>query len=271
MPRRRPDAREAAIRAPRPPADHSQDTAGAAAPGTVWRRSHRPDGRQVWMVSDDPPGGGGAVRLALALTAARAAATDELIVPAVELGDGVALVEWYTPDGTCLTEASALALVEHLVRSACRTGALIELRSPRGCVTGRPLIEDVAIAAELTVGDMAALTQAIAGVARCDAALAATGLTGTPDAATATRIDGLLDPWADVPFHQWPLAALLAHVAEQAHSPTAELLSRFARLLADRQTMVRHLAPDAPTLPAPRRLAQLLSADVCGAPDRYIP
>jgi hypothetical protein len=205
------------------------------------------------------------------LTAARAAATDELIVPAVELGDGGAFVEWFAPDGTCLTEAGALALVEHLVRSACRTGALIELRSARGCVAGRPLIEDVAIAAELTPGDMAALTHVIAGVARCDAMLAAAGLTGIPDAATATRIDGLLEPWANLPFRQWPLAALLANVAEQADSPTAEFLSKFAQLLADRQMMIQRLAPDAPTLPTPRRLAQLLSPDVCGAPDRYVP
>jgi len=206
---------------------------------------------------------------ARALLGLAATAGPELAVPRVACHGNQWTAQLPPADDTRPQPAAATALVEQLVRGACRNGVLIDTPRIDGYSQGRPILATAAIAADLTDSQATHLSWAIAGAAQLDHALLARGLSGSDSHPSLRSAQSALRPWQSTPFEDLPIAGLLDHTARLIPGRHAPLVAVFADLLRRRLQLANQIAPGVAAVPNPRRLQRLLAPSAGGAPDRY--
>lgn len=206
---------------------------------------------------------------ARALISLAATAGPELTVASVSrLGD-----QWTLrappSDGSPTEPAAAAALVEQLVRGACRHAVLIDVPRVEGCNRGRPILTAATIAGDLTNTQATHLSWAISGIAQLDPSLLARGLTGGVRRESIRSAQTLLRPWQSTPFESLPIPELLDEAARLAPGGPAGIVALFAGLFRRRILLAREVVPGVAAVPGPRRLQRILASDAGGAPDGY--
>lgn len=206
---------------------------------------------------------------ARALISLAATAGPELTVASVScLGD-----QWTLrvppSDGSPTEPAAAAALVEQLVRGACRHTVLIDVPRVEGCNRGRPILAAAAIVGDLTNTQATHLSWAISGITQLDPSLLARGLTGGVSHESIQSAQTLLRPWQSTPFESLPIADLLDEAARLAPGCHAGIVNLFADLFRRRILLARDVVPGVAAVPGPRRLQRSLASDAGGAPDGY--
>lgn len=206
---------------------------------------------------------------ARALISLAATAGPELAVASVSrLGDHW-MLRVPRSDGSPAQPAAATALIEQLLRGACRHAVLIDVDRFEGCTGGRPILAAAAIVRDLTESQAAHLSWAVAGVAQLDPGLLARGLTGDSSRKSIRSALTVLRPWQSTPFESLPIADLLDEGARLVPGCHAGIVTLFADLFRRRILFARHVVPGVAAVPGPRRLQRSLASDAGGAPDGY--
>lgn len=206
---------------------------------------------------------------ARALLGLAATAGPELAVPRVARHGNHWTAQVPRSDDSRPQPAAATALIEQLVRGACRNGVLIDTPRIGGYSQGRPILAAAAVAGDLTDSQATHLSLAIAGAAQLDHALLARGLTGGVSRDSTSSAQSALRPWHSAPFEDLPIAGLLGQAARLIPGRHAPLAAVFADLLRRRLQLANQIAPGVAAVPNPRRLQRLLAPDAGGAPDGY--
>ncbi|HZT66985.1 MAG TPA: hypothetical protein VFA11_14450 [Acidimicrobiales bacterium] len=206
---------------------------------------------------------------ARALLALAATAGPELAVPGVARHGDQWTAQVPPCDDTRPQPGAATALIEQLVRGACRNAVLLDTPRIDGYSQGRPILATAAIAADLNDSQATHLSRAIAGAAQLDHALLARGLTGGESRASIRSAQTVLRPWQSTSFEDLPIAGLLDTAARLIPGCHATLVAVFADLFRRRLLLANQVAPGVAAVPNPRRLQRLLAPDAGGAPDGY--